>query len=162
MKDSIYHIKAPETGLYALRVIPGVKVRSNVSKFLYSTCFKVLTRSLPSNLSEVAIRCYEWQAFAGCCSFILRSTEQTTSDSHYQYRRESTVCFVGKYRYLTAAKGNDTAMPQMYLWGGDYNFADHSKPVSVVTLLTDRSVYRPGQTVYVKALPMNSILTLPM
>ena len=57
-----------------------------------------------------------------------------------------------KYRYLTAAKGNDTAMPQMYLWGGDYNFADHSKPVSVVTLLTDRSVYRPGQTVYVKGI----------
>ena len=36
--------------------------------------------------------------------------------------------------------------------GGDYNFADHSKPVSVVTLLTDRSVYRPGQTVYVKGI----------
>lgn len=153
VKDSIYHIKAPETGLYALRVIPGVKVRSNVSKFLYSTCFKVLTRSLPSNLSEVAIL----DAMSGkplqgvVLSFFDRQNKQLLTATT---NTEGKVQFASseKYRYLTAAKGNDTAMPQMYLWGGDYNFADHSKPVSVVTLLTDRSVYRPGQTVYVKGI----------
>lgn len=75
-------------------------------KFLYSTCFKVLTRSLPSNLSEVAIL----DAMSGkplqgvVLSFFDRQNKQLLTATT---NTEGKVQFASseKYRYLTAAKG---------------------------------------------------------
>ena len=52
-----------------------------------------------------------------------------------------------------AAKGADTAMPLQGVYGGSYGYyGDENKASEQMTLLTDRSLYRPGQTVYVKGI----------
>ena len=43
-------------------------------------------------------------------------------------------------------------MPLQGIYGGSYNYYTDKKPVNSVKLLTDRSLYRPGQTVYVKGI----------
>lgn len=55
MQGSIFHMKAPETGLYAPHIVSNAEVCSNSVKFLSSIHFKVLTCSLPSKLSGVAV-----------------------------------------------------------------------------------------------------------
>ncbi|KAA6342843.1 hypothetical protein EZS27_009427 [termite gut metagenome] len=58
------------------------------------------------------------------------------------------------YRYLTAEKDDDTAMYFQNIYKMDYS--GNEKPVLHMLLLTDRSLYRPGQTVYVKGIAYNS------
>lgn len=153
MQDSIFHMKAPETGLYALRIVPDAEVRSNSAKFLSSTRFKVLTRSLPSKLSEVAVLDdMSGKPIEGVLLSVFDRQNKQLLTATTNAEGKAQFASSGEYRYLTAAKGADTAMPQIYLWGGNYNFTDDTKPVSAVTLLTDRSLYRPGQTVYVKGI----------
>ena len=68
---------------------------------------------------------------------------------------EGKVVFPWKseYRYLKASKGTDTAMPKQGIYAGSYGYyGDEDKVTENMTLLTDRSLYRPGQTVYVKGI----------
>ena len=60
-----------------------------------------------------------------------------------------------EYRYLKAAKGIDTDMPFQSIYGGSYGYyGDENKVSEGMTLLTDRSLYRPGQIVYVKGIAL--------
>ena len=63
-----------------------------------------------------------------------------------------TFTYQRDYRSLAASKGNDTAMPQQFIYGGNYIYYDDTKPADFVKLLTDRTLYRPGQNVYVKGI----------
>ena len=55
----------------------------------------------------------------------------------------------GRGYYYSVRKGTDTAMPPMhaYLYRTDHS---SEEPQYNLTLLTDRTIYRPGQTVYLK------------
>lgn len=54
---------------------------------------------------------------------------------------------------MKAAKGIDTDMPFQSIYGGSYGYyGDENKVSEGMTLLTDRSLYRPGQIVYVKGI----------
>ena len=44
------------------------------------------------------------------------------------------------------------AMPLQGIYGGNYTYYTDNKPADYVKLLTDRLLYRPGQTVYVKGI----------
>ena len=55
-----------------------------------------------------------------------------------------------KYWY-NAHTAADNAMPILNLWKNDYYYKE-SKRKEVLQLFTDRSIYRPGQTVYVSGL----------
>ena len=68
------------------------------------------------------------------------------------------------YEYIDFVKTNgyfeqmcirdrDTAMPKRSIYGGSYGYYDdEDEATESMTLLTDRSLYRPGQTVYVKGI----------
>lgn len=79
----------------------------------------------------------------------MKSLQEFTTD------KDGKVVFPWKseYRYLRASKGTDTAMPKQGIYAGSYGYyGDEDKVAENMTLLTDRSLYRPGQTVYVKGI----------
>lgn len=79
----------------------------------------------------------------------MKSLQEFTTD------KDGKVVFPWKseYRYLKASKGTDTAMPKQGIYAGSYGYyGDEDKVAENMTLLTDRSLYRPGQTVYVKGI----------
>ena len=55
-------------------------------------------------------------------------------------------------RSYVARKGTDTAMLPQSIYLNRYYERGESGPAEHITLLTDRSLYRPGQTVYVKGI----------
>ena len=57
---------------------------------------------------------------------------------------------------LTATKGNDIALPLQYVYFYQNSFVETKEEREVLSLLTDRSLYRPGQTVFVKGIAYRS------
>lgn len=153
-RDTTLLLKTPENvGLYLLQVVPDVETNQGISRFLASTRFKVLTRGLPAGRSEAVVL----DARSG---HPIADATLSVFDSEGKLLQKETTDAVGKvtfpssrdYSYLIADKGTDTAMPAVNLYAGYYRYHASQKPNTTVTLLTDRSLYRPGQTVYVKGI----------
>jgi len=72
----------------------------------------------------------------------------------YQADKQGTLKldFLNSNKYwYNAHTAADNAMPILNLWKNDYYYKE-SKRKEVLQLFTDRSIYRPGQTVYVSGL----------
>lgn len=72
----------------------------------------------------------------------------------YQVDKQGTLKldFLNSNKYwYNAHTAADNAMPILNLWKNDYYYKE-SKRKEVLQLFTDRSIYRPGQTVYVSGL----------
>lgn len=114
-------------------------------KFLSSIHFKILTHSLPFKLGEVTV----FDDMGGkpvegvLLSVSGRQNKQFLAVAIDAEGKARSVS-LGEYRYLTTAEGAGMAMPQIYLWGRNYNSTDDTKLVSAITLLIDRSLHRPG------------------
>lgn len=152
--DTTFRMKAPAAGLYVLQLVPDVKTDDLTSYYLASTRFKVITRQIPDGPFEmVALDSESGMPIADATLKIYddKNTLMLTRTTDAQGRAD--LDWQKKYAYLTAAKGEDTAMPPLELWnGGGYNYFTGNREQSRVTLLSDRSLYRPGQTVYVKGI----------
>lgn len=153
-EDTTLSMKAPETGLYVLQMVPDAKTDNLASYYLASTRFRVLTRQIPGGAFEmVALDAESGKPIADATLTIynnkdvplLTRTTDAAGRAHLTWKKE--------YAYLKATKGTDTAMPPLNLRGGDsYDYMTGNREQYQVTLLTDRSLYRPGQTVYVKGI----------
>jgi hypothetical protein len=70
----------------------------------------------------------------------------------------ATIPWEDKYMYIAAEKGADASMLPRRFYRRNYTFSDENRAESrKLTLLTDRSLYRPGQTVYVKGIAFNQL-----
>lgn len=156
--DTTFKLRVPdELGVYIVQVVPNVPTVQTAENFLVSTRFKVLTLALPQDkLEVVTVDSRSGQPIPGA-----QVTFYSTYDE--KNRKEvlsATTDAAGKtvidwnrsIRSYVARKGADSAMlPQSYYYGR-YNERTEDRPREHVTLLTDRSVYRPGQTIYVKGI----------
>ena len=114
----------------------------------------MLTCRLPEKQYEVA-------TLDGQTGHLIPNAKVTLYSNDEKVLQEFTTGENGKvvfpwkseYRFLKASKGTDTAMPKQGIYGGSFGYyGDENKATESMTLLTDRSLYRPGQTVYVKGI----------
>lgn len=154
--DTTFQMQAPEVGLYALEVVPDQKTNSYTSRYLAVSRFKVLTREVPGNRDEVVVLDSKTgQPIADVKVSVytrkdaLRLTKSTAANG------KAELIWEGDDAYLMAAKGTDTALPAFYGMFNNYRYSENRNPAKRVTLLTDRTLYRPGQTVYVKGIMYN-------
>ena len=153
-QDTVFTFKAPDLGSYVMRIVPDIRAKRDSESNFNVTRFKVLTCRLPGNQYEVV-------ALDGQTGHPVPNTKITLYNNVEKVLQEFTtgedgrVVFPWKseYRYLKASKGADTAMPRQGIYGGSFGYyGDAYKVTEGMTLLTDRSLYRPGQTVYVKGI----------
>lgn len=154
--DTTFQMQAPEVGLYALEVVPDQKTNSYTSRYLSVTRFKVLTREVPGGRDEVVVLDSKTgHPIADVAVSVytnkdaLRLTKTTGANGKTELTWEKNDA------YLMAAKGTDTAMPVFYGYFNNYHYSESNQPSKQITLLTDRGLYRPGQTVYVKGIMYN-------
>ena len=154
--DTTFQMHAPGVGLYALEVVPDQKTDSYTSRYLSVTRFKVLAREVPGGQDEVVVLDSKTgQPIADVKLSIytnknvLRLTKTTVANGKVELTWEKNDA------YLMAAKGTDTAMPVFYGYFNNYRYSENRQSAKQVTLLTDRGLYRPGQTVYVKGVMYN-------
>ena len=152
-QDTVFTLKAPAIGEYVMRIVPDAKARENSESKLSVTRFKVLTLRLPGDQYEVVVLdCMSGQPVEGAVVTLYTNDEKKLTEFTTDSEGKATFPYKREYRYLVATKGDDTAMPLQGIYGGSYNYYTDKKPVNSVKLLTDRSLYRPGQTVYVKGI----------
>ena len=152
--------KVPRLGIYTVHVIPDNCEKDHPAQVqrekLCVTHFKVLTSLLPDEKMEVL-------TLDAQTGHPIPDSQVIFYNDSSEVVREITTDAQGKfilpmqkeYRYLKALKGEDAAMEKQslsYYWN-DYKANRRSS--EEIILLTDRSIYRPGQTVHVKGIAYN-------
>lgn len=153
-QDTVFTFKSPDLGSYVMRIVPDIRAKRDSESFFDVTRFKVLACRLPEKQYEVA-------TLDGQTGHPIPNVKVTLYSNDEKVLQEFTTGENGKvvfpwkseYRFLKASKGADTAMPKQGIYGGSFGYyGDENKATESMTLLTDRSLYRPGQTVYVKGI----------
>ena len=153
-QDTVFTFKAPEVGQYVMRIVPDIRAKRDSESKFNVTRFKVLTCRLPGNQYEVVTLDGQTGHPIPNAKITLYTNDEKVLQE-YITGADGKVVFPWKseYRYLKAAKGIDTDMPFQSIYGGSYGYyGDENKVSEGMTLLTDRSLYRPGQIVYVKGI----------
>lgn len=149
-------IQAPQAGIYFLKAVPDGKKGVSDGTLMNVTALKTIYRPLPDGTLElVVVDAVSGQPVSEAEVTIYTekgggySPQQT-----YQADKQGTLKldFLNSNKYwYNAHTAADNAMPILNLWKNDYYYKE-SKRKEVLQLFTDRSIYRPGQTVYVSGL----------
>lgn len=154
VQDTAFTFKAPEVGQYVMRIIPDIRAKQDSESKFSVTRFKVLTSRMPDNQYEVVtLDAQTGHPIANAKVTIYSYDEKVLQE--YTTGNDGKISFPWKneYRKLKATKGTDSAIPFQSIYGGSFgNYEDGNKVQESMKLLTDRSLYRPGQTVYVKGI----------
>lgn len=154
--DTTLTIQAPQAGIYFLKAVPDGKKGVSDGTLMNVTALKTIYRPLPDGTLElVVVDAVSGQPVSEAEVTIYTekgggySPQQT-----YQADKQGTLKldFLNSNKYwYNAHTAADNAMSILNLWKNDYYYKE-SKRKEVLQLFTDRSIYRPGQTVYVSGL----------
>lgn len=154
--DTTLTIQAPQAGIYFLKAVPDGKKGVSDGTLMNVTALKTIYRPLPDGTLElVVVDAVSGQPVSEAEVTIYTekgggySPQQT-----YQADKQGTLKldFLNSNKYwYNAHTAADNAMPILNLWKNDYYYKE-SKRKEVLQLFTDRSIYRPAQTVYVSGL----------
>lgn len=154
--DTTLTIQTPQAGIYFLKAVPDGKKGVSDGTLMNVTALKTIYRPLPDGTLElVVVDAVSGQPVSEAEVTIYTekgggySPQQT-----YQADKQGTLKldFLNSNKYwYNAHTAADNAMPILNLWKNDYYYKE-SKRKEVLQLFTDRSIYRPGQTVYVSGL----------
>lgn len=154
--DTTLTIQAPQAGIYFLKAVPDGRKGVSDGTLMNVTALKTIYRPLPDGTLElVVVDAVSGQPVSEAEVTIYTekgggySPQQT-----YQADKQGTLKldFLNSNKYwYNAHTAADNAMPILNLWKNDYYYKE-SKRKEVLQLFTDRSIYRPGQTVYVSGL----------
>lgn len=157
-KDTVFEATLPETGRWQATIRSWEKAEKRETQDIYVTRLKVIQLGLPQDQTKFVVV----DAMSGhpVPQAKIQFYKEGRAGSTPQLVKEMTTDLNGVlicsganwYTNYRAMKGNDNAMPQ---GGNSYNryFVSKESDESVrLNLFTDRSIYRPGQTVYVSGL----------
>lgn len=155
-KDTVFNISVPEEGIYMIELASGQKKVKPSYSVLYVSRLKVLSLGLPGNQTEmVVVDAQTGYPVANAeIVFYQKIKNQFTVMKTLQTDAEGTVRLGerGRNVYVQARNGADTGMK---LQRSDSYFNEggsNSEPMERINLFTDRSIYRPGQTVYLSGI----------
>ena len=146
-EDSLV-LSALPVGVYMLEFESSPKTKDNARVFYYVSDLRLLTMMMPNNIIRYAVvNATTGQPVKGA-QIQLKSNNQDvtlTMDDKGEYmfnsgsRRPNAI-------FVTTA--DDKACPQMNGYGY-FSYYKNNRPLELATILTDRAIYRPGQTVNV-------------
>lgn len=160
--DTTLALPIPQTaGVYVVEIVPQGKNGRTSRCFLPVSCLRALTLDLGGGQMEVTTldgRSGHAEAGVRVCFYSSRNEESRRLLKEVVTDEQGkALVTLEKYDYntcYTLSKEADTALPStdLYLNRSSQPSADHHYELS---LLTDRSIYRPGQTVYLKGVVYN-------
>lgn len=155
--DTLFTMQAPQPGVYYLKAVPDGKRGIAQGTLLYVTTLKTIYRPLPDGALELVV--------------VDAMTGQPVPDAEVVTYTQKGGGYLPEHTYRADGEGTlrldflrdrnvlfnvrtvaDQAMPVGTLWGSKYYYAENDKSKEMLQLFTDRSLYRPGQTVYVSGL----------
>lgn len=154
--DTLMQVSAPhELGVYILQMVPDGGKAEMVADFFVLSRLHTMTLQLSDEQTElVVLDAKSGHPVAGA---EVVAYSNSYGDKEAKVLQQLTTNAEGKavftqkdIRAYTVRKEKDTAFPRQYVWNSSLVRNRQDKVENRLTLLTDRSTYRPGQTVYVK------------
>ena len=152
-KDTTLYITAPSLGKYTCRIIPvgSAKVEKQEDEELTVTRFKVISIGLFNAQSEVIVLDSKSGQPIDGATVQFADNDKVLASFTTDANGAVVVDNISSYRTVVAQKGDDTSMAPQNFSRNSATFMSGSE-IQKVQLITDRSLYRPGQTVYVKGI----------
>lgn len=156
--DTVFKFMVPqETGVYILQIVPDAGTTRTEAKFLVSTRFKVLTLNLGDGRMEVTtLDASSGQPIADAkVSFYSTYNEENRkllAELVTDAGGKAVLPWQNGISSYVASKGKDTAMMPQSVYMNRPNKDNKEVDWKTIALLTDRALYRPGQTVYIKGI----------
>lgn len=156
LKDTVFGLSAPEEGIYLIKLSSDRKGVSPGYGLLYASRLKVISIALPDNKMEMVVV----DARSGYpvpnseVTLYNRGSDKFTAIKNYITNKNGVV-MIGKQEsgvYIQAQKDNDTGMQLQRISAYFVKGNNNAKPYERINLFTDRSIYRPGQTVYLSGI----------
>lgn len=159
-KDTVVKFRMPVCGVYKMVVFPHPRACENAEAQLLVSRIKLLTACLPQNQCEVlTLDRKSGLPIAGAEITLYGKDKQPSAV--FTSNEQGRVVFPWKdnYHWVKASKGEDKGMDFMSVSGGraGFSYVRGYEPQEELTLLTDRSLYRPGQTVHVKGIAYHQL-----
>lgn len=154
--DTTLSIQAPQPGVYFLKAVPDGKKGISEGTLMHVTTLKTIYRPLPDGTLELVIV----DAASGRPVPEAEVTVYTENGGGYLPQhtypadKQGTLkldFLNGRSLWYNAHTDADNAMPVLNLWKNEYDYRE-GKRKELLKLFTDRSIYRPGQTVHVSGL----------
>lgn len=154
--DTTLSIQAPQPGVYFLKAVPDGKKGISEGTLMYVTTLKTIYRPLPDGTLELVVV----DAVSGQPVPEAEVTVYTEKGGGYLPQQTYPADRQGTLKldflndrmlWYNAHTVADNAMPVLNIWRNGYNYKERKRK-EVLKLFTDRSIYRPGQTVYVSGL----------
>lgn len=155
--DTVLALQAPQPGVYYLKALPDGNKGVSEGTLLYVTTLKGIYRPLPDGALEVVVV----DAMTGHPvpdAEVVTYTQKGGGylpEHTYRADKEGTLRldFLRDRKVLFNVRTvADQFMPINNLWNVTYHYMKDNKVQEHLQLFTDRSIYRPGQTVYVSGL----------
>ena len=160
--DTICELVSPQEGTYLVEIVPDKATTSNQQAQLLSVSrLSLLSRALPNNRFEAVVldsKSGQPVSDATIQLFTINKGNRILSQSvtsNADGRAE--MAWNPDYRYIGVEKDTDKGYALQWVRRGGYMFSNRKTENEVITLLTDRSLYRPGQTVYLKGIVYNQL-----
>lgn len=156
--DTVFKFVIPqETGVYIVQVVPDAATARTDDEFLVSTRFKVLTLNLGDNRMEVTtLDARSGQPIADARVSFYSSYDEKNRKVMAEVLTDAggkaLLPWQDGIRSYVARKGKDTAMMPQRIYMNRSYAGIKDTDWKQMALLTDRSLYRPGQTVHVKGI----------
>lgn len=153
--DTVLKVVAPEEGIWLLDLVPDAKVKvvQNDSELLYVSKLKVIYRSLPSDEAQFVVVDSESGHPVSQADVLIYRKEGDTMKQLKTLSTDrigtATAHGIGEFDAFRAQKGADVGMNFVNTTYWPYRGSGKSYTAGDLSLFTDRSIYRPGQTVYV-------------
>lgn len=154
-QDTTISITAPSIGKYTYRVVAGkeMKIESTKAACLNVTRLKLLSMPLPGQQKAVVVvDAQSGQPIQGATVELLDATDGVLFSLTTDAKGAGTLSTQGNYRNIAVKYGNDTFLPYERFYKGNYVYYNSDKATNVIKLITDRTLYRPGQTIHVKGI----------
>ena len=156
--DTVFKFMIPrETGVYILQIVPDAETARTDDKFLVSTRFKVLTLDLGDDRMEVVtLDARSGQPIADAKVSFYSSYDEKNRKVMAEVLTDAggkaVLPWQSGIRSYVARKGRDTGMMPQNVYMNHSYYGIKDTDWRQMALLTDRSLYRPGQTVHVKGI----------
>ena len=158
--DKSFNIGSLDKGIYIIETTSSVKSIKPVYNLLYVSNLYVLSESLPENKTRIAVvdiisgqpvknasvKLFGWNRFEN------NKEKEMSADDNGEI-----ILSDNKQAYITYAFTNDDHFMSSTRINRSFGFRDNTSSRSTSAILTDRAIYRPGQTVKVAVVTYRNI-----
>lgn len=158
-KEDSFQINTPGFGTYAVIVKAGNDesyLKKTPERIIRTTKLKVLVmRTDKKKIDAVAVDANTGELVSGASVELTNNNDKLITKQTTDVQGRTTFLIDDNNIKIRAIKDHDKYMEYQFINSWYHLYSSEKTTVSNIKLMTDRSIYRPGQTVYLKGIVYN-------